>query len=172
MTKLTQLGTDKELPEYVFVQRKDHESIDFHIGFPENGSYTFMVFALPESDSSDSLPNVQNYLIHVERINRPAQPFPKAYTIFYKKCCVLEEPLALSSTTPYLDHTLFKLRVPGAEKVAVHANDEWHQLKKKGDYWEGSFNLLSCKDRNSKVTVNGSFEKDGSSYSVLLEYPM
>ncbi|CAG5130018.1 unnamed protein product [Candidula unifasciata] len=169
-TKLTQCSNDKELPEYVFVQRKDYDSIEFHVGFPDNGYYTFMIFALPESDTNDSLPNVYNYLINVERNSRPAAPFVKAYTKFYKDCCVLYEPLVLNSNSQLLDHTRFKMVVPGAYKVAVHTKDEWHQLEKKGDKWEGKVDLLRYRGQNTKVTVNASYDKDGSTYSVLLEY--
>uniref|UniRef100_A0A0B6Z244 KY-like immunoglobulin-like domain-containing protein n=1 Tax=Arion vulgaris TaxID=1028688 RepID=A0A0B6Z244_9EUPU len=169
VTKFTQVSKDKEQPEYVFVQRKNHDSIHFHLGFPDNGEYQFMIFALPESDSTESLPNVYNYRITVDRIHRPAQPFLKAYSIFFKECCVLHKPLFLNSSSENLDRSRFEVVVPGAQKVAVHAKDEWTQLEKKGDTWVGTADLLKYKGQNIKVTVNASFDKNASTYSVLLE---
>jgi hypothetical protein len=170
VTKLTQCSKDKEIPEYVFVQRKDHDNINFHVGFPDDGYYQFMIFALPETDPTESLPNVYNYLIHVQRNSRPAQPFLKAYTKFYKDCCVLHEPLVLNSTSLHLDRTKFELTVPGAQKVAVHCKEEWFQLEKKsGSKWEGKVDLFKYKGQNTKVTVNAAYDKEGTSYSVLLE---
>lgn len=129
-----------------------------------------MIFALPESDSNDSLPNVWNYLINVERNHRPAQPFCKAYTLAYKDCCYLHEPLILNSNSSYLDHTRFQVVVPKAYKVAVHTLDEWHQMEKKGDKWETKVDLSKYKGKNAKVTINAAYDKDGTTYSVLYEY--
>ena len=62
VTKFTQVSTDKDLPEYVFIQRKDKDSVRFYVGFPENGWYKFQIFALEETNEAESLPNVYNYL--------------------------------------------------------------------------------------------------------------
>ncbi|CAL1543290.1 unnamed protein product [Lymnaea stagnalis] len=172
VTKLTQCSTDKELNQYVLAQRKDNDSVKFHVAFPENGWYKFQVFALEEKDPAESLPNVYNYLINVERSYKPGQPYVKAYTKFFKEYCYLDEPLWLNASSLNLSNVNFKLIVPGAFKVAVHCGEEWFHLAKKGDWWEGKADLYKYKDKNSKCTVNGSYEKEGTSYSVLLEYTL
>ncbi|KAH9510329.1 hypothetical protein Btru_042787 [Bulinus truncatus] len=170
VTKLTKCSNDKELNEYVLIQRRDNDSVHFHVAFPDDGWYKFQVFALEESATTESLPNVFNYLIQVDRIYKPGLPYVKAYTKFYKDYCFLEEPLFLNSSVPNLDNVRFKLVVPGAQKVAVHCGEEWFHLTKKGDTWEGKADLFKYRGKNTKVTVNGNYEKDGNSYSVLLEY--
>ncbi|GFO44685.1 kyphoscoliosis peptidase [Plakobranchus ocellatus] len=170
VTKFVKCAGEKELPEYVFTQRKDDEEVRFAIAFPEDGWYKFQIFALPEEDPAESLPNVYNYLIEVTGNFRPAVPFVKTYTKFYKDCCYLEEPLYIDPNNCDLDDVKFKVTVPGAIKVAVHAVDEWFHLEKKGSKWEGEAALARFKTTGAKITLNANYEKDSSSYSVLLEY--
>uniref|UniRef100_A0A2C9LHU8 KY-like immunoglobulin-like domain-containing protein n=1 Tax=Biomphalaria glabrata TaxID=6526 RepID=A0A2C9LHU8_BIOGL len=170
VTKLVQCPNDKELNNYVLIQRKDKDSVRFHVAFPENGWYKFQIFALEENSATESLPNVYNYLIQVDHSFKPGQPYVKAYTKFYQDFCLLEEPLYLNASKRNLDKVQFRMIVPGAYKVAVHCGEEWFHLEKKGEFWEGKADLLKYSGKNSKVTVNGNYEKDGNSYSVLLEY--
>ena len=170
MTKFTQVSTDKDLPEFVFTQRKDKDAVTFYLGFPDNGYYKLQIFALEEDASSESLPNVYNYLINVTGNYKPAIPYVKAYTKFFTDCCELDEPRALNEHSQGLDSVKFELNVPGAHKVAVHCVEEWFHLEKKGGCWQGRCDLSKYKGKNSKVTVNANYDENGTSYSVLLEY--
>lgn len=170
VTKFTQCSTDKDLPEYIMAQRKDKDSVRFYVGFPDNGWYKLQLFALEESSSTESLPNVYNYLIEVTGNHKPAIPYAKAYTKFFTDCCELDEPLALNEHSKNLDNVKFEMTVPGAEKVAVHCVEEWFHLEKKGGAWQGRADLSKYAGKDSKVTVNANYDKDKNSYSVLLEY--
>lgn len=140
------------------------------MAFPENGWYKFMIFALEETSPTESLPNVYNYLIHVEGIRKPARRYPTVYTKFYKTYCYLEEPLVLPSASKNFEKVRFELVVPDAEKVAVHCVEEWFHLSKKGGQWEGTANLSKYVGKDSKVKVMANYDKDGTSYDALLEY--
>jgi len=170
VTKFTQVSTDQDLPEHVFTQRKDKDAVRFYVGFPADGWYKLQIFALEESSSNESLPNVYNYLIEVSDSKKPAVPYVKAYTKFFTDCCELDEPLAADLNTCELDRVKFEMKVPGAEKVAVHCVEEWFHLTKKGGTWEGCFDLSRFKGKNAKVTVNANYNTNENSYSVLLEY--
>lgn len=170
VTKFTQVATDKDLPEFVLTQRKDKDAVRFYVGFPDNGWYKLQIFALEETSSQESLPNVYNYLIEVTGSHKPAVPYVKAYTKFYTDCCELDEPLCLNEHSKNLDSVKFEMTVPGAEKVAVHCVEEWFHLSKKGGSWEGRFDLSRFQGKDSKVTVNANYNTNENSYSVLLEY--
>ncbi|RUS78458.1 hypothetical protein EGW08_013781 [Elysia chlorotica] len=170
VTKLVKCAGEQELPGYVLCQRKDDDEVRFLVGFPENGFYKFQIFALPENDPAENLPNVYNYLIEVTGNFLPATPFVKTYTKFYTDCCYLEEPLFINPNSDDLDDVKFKVTVPMAVKVAVHAVDEWFHLEKNGSKWEGSAALARFKSSGAKITLNANYDKDSNSYSVLLEY--
>jgi len=171
VTKFTQCATERDLPEMVFVQRKNKESLQVRVGFPDNGFYKLQLFALEESDSNESLPNVYNYLIEVSGSHRPAVPYPKAYTKFFVDCCELDAPKVLNETSDDLSKVKFDLKVPGAVKVAIHCVEEWFHLESKGgDAWEGKADLSKYKGQDSKVTVNANYDKNSNSFSVLLEF--
>lgn len=170
VTKLVKSPDETEITGYIFCQRKDDDEVTFAVAFPDNGWYKFQIFALPENDSSESLPNVYNYLIEVTDNYKVPCPFVKTYTKFYQDCCYLEEPFYINPNSDDLDDVKFKVTVPNAVKVAVHAVDEWFHLEKKGSKWEGSAALARFKDTGAKVTLNANYDKDGNSYSVLLEY--
>ncbi|XP_012941966.1 uncharacterized protein LOC101853808 [Aplysia californica] len=170
VTKLTQVSTDTDLPQFVLTQRKDKDSLTFYVAFPDNGFYKFQIFSLEESSESESLPNVYNYLVEVSDNYKPPTGYVKTYTKFYTDCCWLERPRSLHQGSPRLDDVQFELRVPGAQKVAVHCGEEWFHLSEKDGQWEGRADLDRYKGKDAKVTVNANYNKDDNSYSVLLEY--
>ncbi|XP_059160078.1 uncharacterized protein LOC131943807 [Physella acuta] len=170
VTKLTRCRDNVELPEYVLIQRKDDSALRFHVGVPESGFYKFQIFSLSESEATESLPNVYNYLIEFARVSRPAQPYVKAYTKFYKDHCYLDEPLFLDPSETGSVH--FKMIVPKAQKVAIHCGEEWFHLAQKGDWWEGKAEVYKYRGKVNKATVNANYDKDGTSYDVLLEYKL
>ncbi|CAG5116912.1 unnamed protein product [Candidula unifasciata] len=170
VTKLFQVVSDKELPDFTFIQRKDKHNVEFHVSFPENGWYKFMIFALKETDTSESLPNVYNYLIYASDLKDPAQGYAKTFTKFYADCCYLYEPLTLNAKSKDLTKVKFQLDVPNANKVAVHCVQEWFHLVQNDGYWEGTADLSKYRGKNSKVKVMANYAKDGNTYSALLEY--
>ncbi|KAK7008771.1 hypothetical protein BgiMline_000237 [Biomphalaria glabrata] len=173
VTQLIQVATETDLVDYVLTQRKNKGSVSFYLGFPANGWYKFLVFALDETDPGDSCPNVFNYLINVQNIKKPARPYPRVYTKFYTDCAFLYQPLVLHSESKNLDKVHFELTVPGAYKVALHVVDEWFLMTKMGeDKWDGVFNLSKFKKPGTKVQVMAAFDPEGTIYSALLDYIM
>ncbi|KAK6185821.1 hypothetical protein SNE40_007969 [Patella caerulea] len=167
-TNLINCKTDKDVSEHVFVQM-EKSAISFQIGFPESGYYKFQIFALRQSNSSKSLPNVYNYLIHCKQALNPVYPCPKQY-VEYKNGCYLYEPKFLNSSVR-LRGVNFKICVPNANHVALVANGEWTQLENKGrDMWELKTNLDQYRNKNVKVTLNANFVDDETKYATLLEY--
>ncbi|XP_059160085.1 uncharacterized protein LOC131943812 [Physella acuta] len=168
-TKLTQCDGEKVLPDYVLTQRPDETYVCFHLGFPSSGWYTFTIFALRETDPSESMPNVYTYLIDAV-VPKPARTYPKVYTKFYTDYCVLEQPMVLNAQQKHLDQVKFDLLVPGANKVAVHVGDEWFKLTKIGDNWQDTLDLHEYNQPKAKVQVMATYDEEGINYKGLLEY--
>ena len=69
------------------------------------------------------------------------------------------------------DKVNFRVSIPGAEAVAVVANQEWTHLERgEGDEWSGPVKVGHCYGTNHKVTLNANFGGDKTSYATLLEY--
>ncbi|CAL1543291.1 unnamed protein product [Lymnaea stagnalis] len=172
VTQLIECSTETEHPTHVLVQRKDKEAVHFHVAFPSNGWFKFLIFALQEEDPSDSLPNVYNYLISAEQVIRPAKPYPAMYSKFYNDCCFLYEPMVLNMNSKHLNSVKFSLVVPEALKVALHVMDEWFHLEKNGDRFEKTVDLSPYKEKGTTIQAMASYEAQGTRYAALLEYTM
>ena len=69
------------------------------------------------------------------------------------------------------DKVNFRVSIPGAEAVAVVANQEWTHLERgEGNEWSGPVKVGHCYGTNHKVTLNANFGGDKTSYATLLEY--
>jgi len=167
--QLINTRTEEEVSEYVFTQTL-HGVVTFIISLPESGYYKFQIFALEAGDESKSLPNVCNYLINCVRALHPVFPYPKQYAQ-WKDGCFLHEPLVLHKEAN-CKSVFWKVIIPNARAVAVVANNEWFQLDKVGNHWEGTFNLDQFKGKDTKVTLNANTGDDEKKFSTMLEYKL
>uniref|UniRef100_A0A8W8JJ74 Transglutaminase-like domain-containing protein n=1 Tax=Magallana gigas TaxID=29159 RepID=A0A8W8JJ74_MAGGI len=165
---LTDMESDRELPEFVFIQTKD-SVVSFIVNCPSVGFYKLQLYALPFHDSSQQLPGVYNYLINCQRKTENVYPFPKQDPR-WKKSCYMWESLVVNKEIgkPTVN---FHVKIPKAEDVAVVVNQEWTHLKSSTpEIWQGEVNLAPYYGEGVKVTVNANFGGDKTSYSRLLEY--
>ena len=80
-------------------------------------------------------------------------------------------PLPQAQKDNLPDKVNFRVSIPGAEAVAVVANQEWTHLERGGgDEWSGPVKVGHCYGNNYKVTLNANFGGDKTSYATLLEY--
>jgi len=165
--QLINARTDEDVSQYVFTTTL-FGAITFKILMPCSDYYKFQIFGAPASDEKTSMPNVYNYLIRCDQALNAVFPFPKQYAQ-WKEDCVLKEPLCLHKDCS-LSSVPFHVNVPKANGVAlVCGGSEWMHLEKKGNHWEGNFNLENFKGK--KVTLNANTDpNDDSKYSTLLEY--
>jgi len=119
---------------------------------------------------SKQFPNVYNYLVNCVRALHPVFPFPKQYAQ-WKEGCYLHEPLFLHKELP-MKNTLFKAIIPNAKSAAVVVGEEWFQLDKVGNHWEGKFNMDQFKGSDKKITLNANTGPDESKFATLLEYKL
>lgn len=120
-------GKTKTNVRLVFVQR---EGGDVHVygSFPTAGQYKLRVFA-KNVNEKQRYNAIMEYLI-IAKTGQAKAGYPLAYELFKTSNAHLYEPLAV-----YLERgskTYFKVRVPGAQKVAVISGKKWFFLDKEG----------------------------------------
>lgn len=165
-----------DISQYVLQQTKA-DSFIFLLNLPKAGFYKLQIYALPQSDDSQNLPGVFNYLINcTSRPGSSAVPYPDQ-SGKWKEGCYLHEPLEGkllrhsafkgSDTRTLIVH--FKVDVPKARSVAVVVDEsDWTKLDKKSSgSWEGDVKMEKL---ISKVTVCANYSDEEGNYNVLLKY--
>ena len=84
-------GKTEDFSDYLLQQGRGNNVI-FRLKLPKVGMYKFQIYALPFSDTSESLPGVYNYLINCRMTHATLIQFPKQYGQ-WKEGCYLHEPL-------------------------------------------------------------------------------
>lgn len=119
---------------FTFVQSEDG---DHHIQaiFPQPGNYVLTVYAKRKSET-DNYTSVLAYSFNSVAMNNPNACFPVVYEQYHSLSARLYSPFRghLEVGKPQL----YRIRVPGAEAVAVVSNGQWTTLKKDNDMFEGS----------------------------------
>ena len=168
-----------EFSDYVLQQGKGG-AISFQLRLPKVGMYKFQLYALPYSDTSESLPGVYNYLINCTNTFATFVPFPKQYGQ-WKEGCYLHEPLEgqIDQNRPNkgsassFQHVYFRVDIPNAKAVAVVVGDDWSQLDQKPNgSWEGEVPMESHWGKDSKAALCANYGSVKASYSTLLEYAL
>ena len=165
--------------DYILQQGEDNR-ISFNVKLPKTGMYKFQVYALPYSDTSESLPGVYNYLLACHMTYATLIPFPKQYGQWKEGCC-LHEPQegqltpnrpSKGSASSY-QYVAFKVGVPKANAVAVVVGEDWSQLDQKSNgVWEGEVFMEKHWGRESKAALCANYGSVKASYSTLLEYSL
>lgn len=168
----------RDASEYILQQGGTYQDVTFILQLPQPGMYKFSLFAIPQTETAESLPSVYTYLIHCRQTVSAVTAFPKQFAA-WKEGCYLYEPLeghiaanrqSKGSASTY-QHLYFKLDVPRAVNVAVVVGTEWTQLEQKASgSWQGEVLMEKHWEKDRKVTVCANFGKTATSYSTLLEY--
>ena len=118
---------DKLDESYTFIQRQNG-SYNIHAITPRAGPYVLRVFSKNRHEEG-SYAWALDYRIKAAKGGGGG--FPKAFASFIENGGNLHSPmhakLKLGSTQ------VFKIKMPGADEVAVIMGDNWHHLKKEGD---------------------------------------
>ena len=159
MGTLQQKG--KKLREnFVFVQRID-TTFEIRIQPPERGDYIFHLFA-KNREEEGAYEWAAEYSIHAEKVPNEKNGYPQVFQEFDEHGCALKSPFQamLSPGVP----SIFRIKVPDADKAVIVMGQDWIPLKKRGDAFEGTVNI-----RKGAVRLCAKFpgRKD---FAVLLEY--
>ncbi|RLC68863.1 MAG: hypothetical protein DRI26_09710 [Chloroflexi bacterium] len=126
----------KKLPEsFTFVQRNG-ELYEIETFFPEAGTYILRIFAKRKGDPGEYW-SLLEYRVDAARGASKAVGFPETYESFYTHDVYLYEPKAGQLRAGSAQ--TFKLRVPGAQDVALVAGERWYHLQRQGDVFRGRF---------------------------------
>ena len=151
---------NKKLSEnFTFLQRNSDLS-ELIVHCPARGNYLLNLYGKSKNDS-DNYSSILTYGIKSSRGNKTLG-FPVTYGKFREYNVVLVEPLygTLEANTSYY----FKLKVPGATKVAVVQNGIYHQLNQENGNFSGGVQL-----EHGIAEVYANFTSDHH-YSGLLRY--
>jgi len=166
-------GHQDDLSDYVLQQSNTNQTA-FQLRLPKRGLYKYQLYALPYSDTSESLPGVYNYLINCHRAEAHVQIFPKQYGQ-WKEGCFLNYPQeGVINRSQYPDPEIpVRVTVPNANSVAIVIGEEWTQLDQKEgpkSAWEGSVPVAQHWGQESKMSLCANYGEVKASYSTLLEY--
>ncbi|CAG5135476.1 unnamed protein product [Candidula unifasciata] len=176
---LISVDTDEEFPDFVFSNCLASQ-ISFIVNLPVTGYYKLQIYAMPQSDPSQQLPGVFNYLIHCRAVTQAVFPFPKQYAQWKEGCFMYEPGVIPTNRGPHASQVQlsrlptkinFRVIIPKAEAVAVVADQQWTHLERlQGDEWAKVVDVTGLYGKGVKVTLNANFGGDKASYSTLLEY--
>lgn len=176
---LIAVNTDEEFPDFVFSNCLGNQ-ISFIVNMPAEGYYKLQIYAMPQSDPSQQLPGVFNYLINCRALTQAVFPFPKQYAQWKEGCFMYEPGLIPTNRGPHASQANlaslpqqvnFRVSIPKAQAVAVVAGQNWTHLDRvQGNEWAKVVDVAGLYGQGVKVTLNANFGGDKTSYSTLLEY--
>lgn len=145
--------------DLVFAQREG-KKFRIHSVFPEAGEYALQFFSTPPG-GGDRVSTLQ-YTIVAEEGGGNVR-FPTLFKKFQEWDAYLYSPMNNLLSSGELEY--FKIRVPGAQEVAVAIGDQWYFLKKKGELFSGRVPISV-----GEITIMASTSKNKPQYSSLLKY--
>uniref|UniRef100_A0A0B7AF40 Transglutaminase-like domain-containing protein n=1 Tax=Arion vulgaris TaxID=1028688 RepID=A0A0B7AF40_9EUPU len=176
---LIQVESDEEFPDFVFSNSLGSQ-ISFIVNLPTPGYYKLQIYAMPQSDPSQQLPGVFNYLINCRAVTQAVFPFPKQYAQWKEGCFMYEPGVIPTNRGPHAQQVQldrlppkvnFRVSIPKAEAVAVVAGQQWTHLdRQQGDEWAKTVEVVDLYGQDTRLTLNANFGGDKTSYSTLLEY--
>jgi hypothetical protein len=146
---------------FTFSQR-DGKRVVIKAVFPYQGLFHLNVFA-KEKTEAGNYPSVLEYMVHATQTPTSKLGFPKTYAAFDTAGAYLYRPRAyhLKAGQAYS----FKIKVPGAIKVAVIDENGWHYLDNKNQVFSG---MVSAK--KGEISLSAKLDPDKNSYATLVEF--
>jgi hypothetical protein len=126
-------GDSKQDQELTFVQRNG-KYFEINAVFPYTASYVLRIYARRENES-DQFRWVMDYQVEASARGHQILGYPEIYSDFIDHQAYLYTPLERRLSNG--KQVNFKIRVKGAEQVAMICNDQFTFLKKNGDHFEG-----------------------------------
>ncbi|BFY97405.1 hypothetical protein BsWGS_00445 [Bradybaena similaris] len=176
---LIQVESEEEFPDFVFSNTLGSQ-ISFIVNLHTPGYYKLQIYAMPQSDPSQQLPGVFNYLINCRAVTQAVFPFPKQYAQWKEGCFMYEPGVIPTNKGPHASQVQldrlppkvnFRVSIPKAQAVAVVAGQQWTHLDRlQGDEWTKTVDVADLYGQDVKLTLNANFGGDSTSYSTLLEY--
>ncbi|MBN2289074.1 MAG: hypothetical protein JXQ83_07040 [Candidatus Glassbacteria bacterium] len=146
---------------YVFIQ-KDTTRYDIHAVFPLTGEYLLRLYAKPKGREG-AYKEILNYLVTASARASQDTGFPLVYEQFRLQQSFLYSPLRGFLAPERPQH--FSLRVPGAQNVAVVVGEQWNQLERQGEQFEGEVTFEPGATAEVYARLEGKM-----TYEALLEY--
>jgi len=151
----------EELPDTLTFVQREGDRYEVDAVFPQAGEYDLTVFA-KRKDEEGLYTSAVTYTIVASQGQPAAAGFPKAFLAFYERGVYLYAPKA-GHLEPGTSQA-FKLTVPAAEEVAVIVGDDWYQLQKQGDLFQGDAAIAE-----GEIQVCAKFPGE-TLYSCVLRY--
>jgi transglutaminase/protease-like cytokinesis protein 3 len=159
-TSLSQKNGQELSDSLTFSQRKDNRLVIKAI-FPHQGKFDLTLFAKDKAKSGN-YSQVLKYVVQASQSPTEQIEFPQTFGRFKTSGAYLYIPMIyqLKSGQTYQ----FKIKVPGASKVAVVNGKNWHHLDNHNQTFSGSVPINS-----GKIRLFAKFP-DKSNYSGLVQF--
>ncbi len=144
-----------------FVQKKAGQ-YEIQAVFPNAGEYILRLFAKRQDGTTGNYEHALDYQLKVSQGESGKIGFPAIFAPFKEKAAYLYKPMHRYLTAGTTQ--IFKLAVPGAEKVTVFVGDTRFHLQKQGELFEGEVTI----DKGN-VDVLAKFAGD-TRFASLLKY--
>ena len=154
---------NNKLPKsYVFTQNVG-SCVQVNAVFPEAGQYKLRVFAKKREDEGNTYQYVMDYDVKATSGKSGKMGFPETYKVFHEKRAQLYSPMNFYLRAGKKE--TFKIRVPGASKVAVFMNkNESKSLGRAGSTFSGSVMIPE-----GDVTICAQFPRQ-KDYTGIVRY--
>jgi kyphoscoliosis peptidase len=123
----------RALPKSAAFVQRDGAAVQVHVALPGPGRYTLRLFAKRAGAAGD-YDWALDYQLRSSTGSHDS--FPTAFSAFGERGAVLAEPL--QGELKAGSTVRFRLRVPGAEAVAVYSGSAVYPLERQGDAFQGS----------------------------------
>ncbi len=144
----------------IAIQRKA-DTVIARVLLPFKGKYQLQLFASALADQPAQL--AAEYTIHSSTGAGKAASFPLFFSAYMQQSAELLQPM--HGTLKSYQEEEFKIMAPGASRIAVVINNEWHYLTKQDDLFTGVIPVTS-----GVVKLVGSFGGNSDQFQVLAQF--
>lgn len=144
----------------VLLQRKE-DTYQARVMLPGSGQYRLVFFTKTKDQAKGQY--ALEYRVNSSVKRKHINPFPFSYGEFQSKQAELLEPLSGGIESGKLQN--FRIKLAGANKVAIIADGKWHYLTAERDIYSGKV-VISPGD----VKLVASFEENKGKFHTLLLY--
>ncbi len=155
------LDKNEALPAYLVAMQRKPGTAMAKVLLPFKGRYQLQLFVAAAADQPAQLA-AEYTIVASEGAGNQAR-YPQFYSAYMQQKAELLHPF-YGVLKSYQEEE-FRISAPGANRVAVVMNNEWHYLEKKGDEFSGLVPITS-----GVIKLVGSFGDDAEKFQVLAQF--
>jgi len=117
-------------------EQRDNGNYVIQARFPEPGDFRLDIYGRLKSNSDGILHHAATILVSVQTVSRINDEFPMIYRPYRDVEAYLYTPMVSTIRAGQME--TFRIKAPTAQEVYVVCGDDWTQLSRNGDLFEGN----------------------------------